>query len=330
MKSNWIAQGPQVEQIEERFREMFGGGKACSVSNGSSALYLALKALGADKNAHVILPTYACSALLNAIHLIGAKPILVDVDEDTFCLDGNLVKRFSKKAKYVIAVHTFGSIVDIEPLRSDKNYIIEDCCQSLGADQLQSSLGKYSHAAVFSFYATKLLTGGQGGLVWSKDESVISNIMDYRQFDCRESYKPRFNFQITDINAALINSQLKRLEDNCNRRKKIAKEYTNHLHSSLTLQKGTCDKGGVPYRYVVKAPDINTREKLSKHMDEHNIECTIPIQRFELLHQYLNLDPKSFPMAEKIVDTTLSLPIHAGLSDSDINYITEKLKCFKP
>ena len=128
LKSNWIAQGPQVEQIEEHFREMFRGGKACTVSNGSSALYLALKALGADKNAHVILPTYACSALLNAIHLIGAKPILVDVDEDTFCLDGNLVKRFSKKAKYVIAVHTFGSIVDIEPLRSDTNYIVEDCC----------------------------------------------------------------------------------------------------------------------------------------------------------------------------------------------------------
>ena len=330
LRSNWIAQGPQVEELELKFTSLFEGGTACAVSNGTSALFLALKALKVKEGAFVALPTYACSALLNAIYLAGAKPILVDVLDDTFCIDPREVEKYASVANYIIAVHTFGSIANLDRLKKNGRQIIEDCCQSLGAEGLHNTLGHQSDISVFSFYATKLVAGGQGGMVWSKNRLFIDNIFDYRQFDCREEYKPRFNFQMTDINAALINSQMERLKANCERRKQIAKYYSSSLHESFVLQSGTCEEKGVPYRYVLKAENVKIRNKLLNHMNSKNVECVIPIQRYELLHRYLKLDPKLFPVSENLADTTISIPIHACLSDDDVNYIKNALTLFKP
>lgn len=326
--SNWIAQGPQVAELEATFSRNYGG-FSCGVSNGTSALYLALHALGANSSSHIALPTYACSALLNAVYLIGANPILVDVLDDSFCIDPIQVDKYASGADFAIGVHTFGAIADLRALKGSTKYVIEDCCQSLGAPSLTTMLGQNSHAAVFSFYATKLIAGGQGGLIWSKSQPLLSKIHDYRQFDCRDSYIPRFNFQMNDINAALINSQLERIESNCARRRLIADQYSQHLHSSLTIQSGPCRADGIPYRYVVRLPDCETRNSLLSHMKSNNVECTIPIQRYELLHRYLNLDSKLFPVAEHIVDTTLSLPIHPGLTDNQVDFITGLLSSFK-
>lgn len=328
LRTNWIAQGPQVSKLEATFSEIFHGGFSCGVSNGTSALYLALQSLGANSNSYIALPTYVCSALLNAVYLIGAKPILVDVLDDTFCIDPVHVERYASHADFVIAVHTFGAIADTRTLKSHVRYVIEDCCQSLGAPILTSTLGQNSNAAVFSFYATKLIAGGQGGLIWSKSNQLISKIIDYRQFDCRDYYIPRFNFQLNDINAALINSQMSRIDSNCLRRKIIAEHYTQNLHSSLSIQSGPCHEGGVPYRYVVRLPNSDIRDKLLLHMKLRNVECTIPIQRYELLHRYLNLEPKLYPVAENIVDTTLSLPIHPGLTDSQVEIVSDLLSTF--
>jgi perosamine synthetase len=328
LASGWVAQGPRVVELETDFVRRYGG-SACALSSGTAALFLALEALGMRAEAKVALPTYGCSALLNAINMAGATPALVDVLPDSFCLDPNALADQAAGADYVIAVHTFGAPADIVTLRAPGRRLVEDCCHSIGGVGDLGPLGTTSDAAVFSFYATKIITGCQGGLVWSRDVGVIDAVRDYRQFDYRDSYKPRFNLQMTDIQAALINSQMCRLETIRTRRQAIARAYIDALPAGLSNQSGLTAAGRMPYRFVVLTPDLATREALRQHMDKAGVSCTVPIERHELLHRYLNLDPADFPVAERLADTTLSLPIYPSLSEMQLAQIVAALARFK-
>lgn len=329
LASGWLAQGPQVEALETDFVRRYGGGSACAVSSGSAALFLALKALGAGVGDKVALPTYACSALLNAVYMAGATPVVIDVLPDTFCLDPAALTVLANDARWVIPVHTYGVEADVAAIRGTNRYVVEDCCQSLGGSGTNSNLGAGGDAAVFSFYATKIVTGGQGGLVWARDARVSEAVRDYRQFDCRESYEPRFNLQMTDIQAALVNSQMTRLEAIRVRREMIARTYLGALPTGLSVQSGLMLPGRMVHRFVVVTPDLATREALRAHFERAGVGCAIPIERYELLHRYLNQNPADFPVAERLVDTTLSLPIHPGLSDAQIDQVASALNSFK-
>jgi dTDP-4-amino-4,6-dideoxygalactose transaminase len=291
-------------------------------------LFLALKALGAAPDSIVAVPTYSCSALLNAVYMAGAVPRVLDVLPDTFCLDPDALRAHAPEARFVIAVHTFGAGADVAALRTDGRIVIEDCCQSLGGMLGDLPLGVAGDAAVFSFFATKIITGGQGGLVWSR--TVSEKVRDYRQFDGRESYDPRFNFQLTDLQAALANSQLQRLEFIRARRASIADAYLAALPKNLKTQRDLCAPGRMAHRCVVVAPDRAVRDRLGRHMQAAGVECIVPVQRFELLHRYLRLDPAGYPAAERLSDTTLSLPLHLCLSDADVATIADALAQFKP
>ena len=330
LSSSWVAQGPQVEALEAQFVRRHAGGEACAVSSGTAALFLALKALGIEARAKVAVPTYACSALLNAIYMAGAEPAIVDVLPDSFCLDPAALTRQVPDSACVIAVHTYGAPANIAALRQAGRKLIEDCCQSLGGEGSQGVLGKQGDVAVFSFYATKVITGGQGGLVWSNDAGVTEVVRDCRQFDCRESYVPRFNLQMSDIQAALINSQMSRLDAIRARRLAIAQTYLAALPAGLSVQSGLDDAGRMAYRFVVLAPDLATREALGRHMEQAGVGCAVPIERNELLHRYLKLDPADFPVAERLADTTLSMPIHPGLTDAQLAKVATALKEFRP
>lgn len=330
LASGWIAQGSQVEALEASFVRSYGGGGACAVSSGTAALFLTLKALGIGPGSKVAVPTYACSALLNSIYMAGAIPSIIDVLPDTFCLDPKALAKQAADANCVIAVHTYGATADTSALRQPGRKLIEDCCQSLGGEADQVLLGKVGDAAVFSFYATKIITGGQGGLVWSKEATVTEAVRDYRQFDCRKSYLPRFNLQMTDIQAALTNSQTNRLDAIRARRLAISRAYLTALPTGLSAQSGLTDPGRMAYRFVVLTPDLATRESLRRHMEQSSVGCTVPIERYELLHRYLKLEATEYPVAERLADTTLSLPIHPGLTDAQLALVTAALKRFRP
>jgi len=328
LSSGWIAQGPAVEALEASFVGLYCGGGACAVSSGTAALFLALKSLGAATGSIVAVPTYACSALLNAVYMVGAEPRVVDVLPDTFCLDPDALRAHAPDARFVIAVHTFGAAADVAALRADGQIVIEDCCQSLGGMQGDLPLGVVGDAAIFSFYATKLITGGQGGLVWSR--TVSEKVRDYRQFDGRETYDPRFNFQLTDLQAALANSQLQRLDVIRERRAAIVGVYLAALPKILKSQRDLRAPGRMAQRCVVVAPNRTVRDQLARHMKAAGLECIVPVERFELLHRYLGLDPAEYPAAEKLSDTTLSLPLHLCLSDTDVARISDALAQFNP
>jgi len=330
LKSPYLSQGDKVERLESSFNQLYGGmGSSCAVSSGTSALYLALKCLGVDSGSTVILPTYSCSALLNAVALIGATPKVVDVLPDSFCIDPTSLTNLSGVATCVIAVHTYGAIADVKSIRKTGLKTIEDCCHSLGGYDLNGSLGNYGDVSIFSFYATKIITGGQGGLVRSSRTKLIETIRDYRQFDCRETWVPRFNFQMTDIQASMIHSQFKRLRYIRERRFMIAQRYLAVLPDGLLVQSGLEETGRMVYRFVILAPNKIIRDALHRHMSTAGITCSIPIQRYELLHRYLNLQPSAYPVAELIADTSLSIPVYPGLTDEEVSIIELALNNFK-
>lgn len=327
--SGWLAQGAQVESLEASFNKYFHGGSAIAVSSGTAALYMALKAFEFGAGAKVAVPAYACSALLNAIYMAGATPSIIDVLPDSFCLDPDVLARQAADARCVIAVHTFGAEAAIQSLKMSADVVIEDCCHSLGGRGKAGLLGQVGDAAVFSFYATKIITGGQGGLVWSPNPVVAERVRDYREFDCRESYEPRFNFQMTDIQGALVSSQMQRIDQIRERRRHIADLYLDALPPGLSLQSGLTDVDRMIYRFVVIAPNLATRESLRMHLEGAGIGCAVPIERYELLSRYLNLDPDDYPVSEHLVETTLSLPIHIGLTDDEVAQVADILSRFE-
>jgi len=328
LRTGWVAPGPEVKILEGNFKNFYGGGHATALSSGTASLFLALRALGARQGVEVALPTYACSALLNAIHMAGATPKVIDVTPDAFVLDIELLKQKAPNAEIVIAVHTYGAKVDVDGLKNLNLKVIEDCCQSLGGFENNQPLGCEGDISVFSFYATKIITGGHGGLVWSRNSEYIGEIIDYREFDCREKYYPRFNFQLTDIQAAMVNSQFKRLPEILSRRNNIAKLYIDSLPESLSVQSGLVQTGRMAYRFVVKSLERKGRDSLQEHLEKSGISTIVPVSRQELLHNYLGLDCGEFPVAEKLVDTTLSLPIYPAMEEKEIAYICKKLREF--
>jgi len=328
LASGWIAEGPAVQALEASVVRQYGDGGACAVSSGTAALFLALKAVGVVPGTTVAVPTYSCSALLNAVFMAGAVPRVVDVLPDTFCIDPDALTANARDARFVIAVHTFGAVADVPALLADGRIVIEDCCQSLGGMLGGHPMGAAGEAAVYSFYATKIITGGQGGLVWSRTAS--ERVRDYREFDGRESYEPRFNLQLTDLQAALANSQLQRIDVIRARRAAIAAAYLAALPNGLTTQRDPCAPGRMAHRFVVVTPQRQMRDRLRAHMSNAGVSCVIPVEHFELLHRYLCLDPEDYPVAEQLSDTTLSLPIHLCLSDADVATISDALAQFLP
>jgi len=323
LQSGWIAEGPAVHALEKSFCALNGGGAATAVSSGTAALFLALHGLDIGVGHKVAVPTYACSALLNAVKMTGGEPVLVDVRPDDFTIDADALANLQVDA--AIAVHTFGASADVAALQAHTPVVIEDCCQSLGGGQ-----GKLGAAAIYSFYATKVITGGQGGLVWDAQGRVAERARDYREFDCRKSYVPRFNYQLTDIQAAMVNSQFARLDTIRERRQTIHARYTEAASTMLVagwgVQAGVAAAEHLPYRFVLIAPDEPARDALQRAMGEAGVQTIVPVERFELLHNYLELTPEQFPVAERLARTTLSIPLYPGLSDDKIDHVCRALE----
>jgi perosamine synthetase len=185
---------------------------AVTVSSGTTALHLALAALPIHPGDEVIIPSFVCTALLNAIRLTGATPVLADCDETHFNLSvTDVKKRLSSRTKALIVPHLFGQAADLNELLAIGLPVIEDCAQSLGSRYEGKMTESFGTLAVFSFYATKFLATGEGGMVASSDAGLMEHIRDLRYYDEKDDDRIRFNCKMTDMHAALGRSQLRRL-----------------------------------------------------------------------------------------------------------------------
>lgn len=312
ISSGWLAQGKEVELFENEVCSFLGlpEGHAVALTNGTSALYLALWALKA-KGKKVAIPVYACSALRNAVAMAGATELLIDISPNTPNIDlGSLA---STEADVAIIPHMFGLPVDFSTLKN--TYVIEDCAQSLGASVNGQQVGLHGRIGIFSFYATKLITsGGQGGMLVSKDKEIVDAVRDYRQFDCRMDCNKRFNFQMTDLQAAIGREQLKKLPSFLDRRSQI---YNSYKESGIELLDiaATDEKTIKPVRYRAVAL-TEYPQKMIASLFNAGVKVIVPIEDWELLGV-----GSLFPNSLALTKSTVSLPVYPSLTKLEIDII---------
>ena len=305
LSGGWVAQGKEVEAFENQLCQFFNlpEGFAVAVSSGSSALFLALWALS-GKAKRIGLPVYACAALRNAVGLIGGQCVYLDCAAGSPNTDMTAALRAG--IDILVAPSMFGIPVELPVTR--KFQVIEDIAQSLGAIASTERIGLRGDIGICSFYATKMITaGGQGGAVISRNKALIDMVRDYREFDCRDDDKYRFNFQMTDLQAAIGRVQLERLPAFIAQRERWIAIYRQ---AGLELVDSSAGMRPVRYRIVMRCP--SPKRVIAKLANE-GICAIVPVADSELLDKSLD-----FREALTFSRTTVSLPAYPSLQEGDV------------
>jgi perosamine synthetase len=318
LQSGRLAQGEQVLQFEKAMASLIGAGGAMAVSSGTAALHLSLLALEIGEGDEVVVPSFVCPALLNAIRYVCAVPVLADIDRETYNIDiRDLKHRITRKTKAVIVPHMFGLPADIREIIALGIPVIEDCAQALGSRYEGAPTGSFGVLSVFSFYATKVICTGEGGMVAANDRRFLEKIRDLRDYDEKEDYRLRYNYKLTDLQAALGLEQLRKLPVLIGRRRDVARQYDQFLHERL-LPAPACppDREHIYYRYIIRTK--HTAELLAAG-GEAGIAYRRPV--FKPLHHYLGM--AGYPQTEAAFLDTVSLPIYPSLHDDEIKAILQ-------
>jgi perosamine synthetase len=321
LKSGQLVQGVQVQAFEEEVSSYLGVKGAAAVSSGTAALHLALVALGVGERDEVIIPSYVCTALLNAIHYVRATPVIADIEGDTFNISVSDVKRrLTKRTKAVIVPHMFGLPADLSEMASLGVPLIEDCAQSIGSRYRDARTGGLGILSVFSFYATKMIASGEGGMILSNQADLIERIKDLRGYDEKEDYQVRYNYRMTDLQAALGRSQLRRLDLFIRRRQEIAKQFNRTLsQAGVQIPVTTPGREHVYYRYVIL---LDRSEDFMRRMRDRGIDCRKPV--FKPLHEYLSLP--GYAVTRHIWQRAASIPLYPALTEHDVADIIGKIR----
>ena len=305
LQSGYLASGPETRKFEKELAQRYGRGHAVAVSSGFAALHLSLVALGVKRGDSVVLPSYCCTALLNAVKIIGAEAEIVDTPYLGIGLDGSK----SHSSGVVVAPQMFGVVQDLSGI--NPSLLIEDGAMSLGPGAL-----KQGRVSIASFYATKMMTTGQGGAVLTDDEDLAEEVRDLISYDNRPEYRLRFNYAPTDLGSAIGRAQLKRLDDFLASRQELAEKYDDDFKAKapqlLVRAEGLADLGPGLFRYWVKVDDP---VGLSLKLAQAGVEAKSPV--FRPLHRYLNCSDEEYPCASSSQNHILSLPYHPKMSDED-------------
>ncbi|MEK7236347.1 MAG: DegT/DnrJ/EryC1/StrS family aminotransferase [Nitrospirota bacterium] len=328
LRSGQIAQGPWVEQFERDMAAFVGVQGGVAVSSGTAALELALRSLNVGAGDEVIMPSYVCPAPWLATQRVGAQARLVDIDLDTFNIDSLAAcQAVTKKTRAIIVPHLFGLPADLTALEQIGIPLIEDCAQTLGVTEKDRPVGTVGRLTVCSFYATKLLCAGEGGMVLSNEAPLLERVRSLREYDGAPTLDPSsFNLKLTDMQAALGHSQLGRFSAFHARRRFLAATYLETLPSKAVV----CPT--VPrnrthgyYRFVIRLPHLRHDSEglmsLINRLEQQGIHCRKPV--FRPLHRYLN--QSGFPNSDEADHTALSIPLYPDLTDDEVRQIQQSL-----
>ena len=323
VKSKLHAAGGVVKIFEDKISKFSNAKYAKATSSGTTAIHLSLLALGIEEGDEVILPSYVCQAVLNAVNYTKAKPILADINDNYHISLKTIKPLITKKTRAIIVPHLFGYSANIDDILTLKIPVIEDCAQSLGTKAKGKIVGTNGTLGIFSFFATKSISTGFGGMIITNSKKLKDKLNDLTQYDKRNTYKIAYNYGLTDIQAALGISQLEKLPNFIEKRKQIAERYDKaFLHLNIKLPKKV--EGSYPFRYVITLRDKKDLVYLKKKLKKEDIITERPI--FKPLHQYLSLPKENFPNTEKAHSTALSIPIYPALTEEEIITIISSIK----
>jgi perosamine synthetase len=320
LASGRIAQGEKVREFERALANYVGKRHGVAVSSGTSALHLALSCLGVGVGDEVIMPSYVCSSPYFATLHAHAVPKIVDIDISNYNICASTIKpQICSRTKAVIVPHLFGTPAELGPILGLGIPIVEDCAQSLGAEYKSQRVGSFGKVSVFSFYATKMITTGEGGMILTDDDECYARLMQLRDYDRKALAPVKYNYKMTDIQATLGLSQLDKLPDFIERRSRIASIYTNAFSEhNIKLQGTTAESKCAFYRYVMMLEDM---ERIRKKAHSQGVICERPV--FKPLHD--SLASVECPNSDFVHSHALSIPLYPSLSDEEIEYIILRL-----
>jgi dTDP-4-amino-4,6-dideoxygalactose transaminase len=311
-----LAQGVEVEHLEAESGEWIGMPRGVAVNSGTAALHLALLGLGIGPGDEVILPSYVCVAPLHAVEYVGATPRLADIRPDTYNVDpADVRRRCTRRTRAIVVPHLFGLPADLDELLRLGIPVIEDCAQAFGASYGGRPVGAFGEVSTLSFYATKLFTTGEGGMVLSRDRRLLARIRDLRDYDERRRHATRFNYKLTDMQAALGRSQLRRLPVMLARRAALAARFRRGW-ATLPVELPAPDdrRTHVYHRFVVSCP---ATASAARRLARFGVTARRPV--FQPIHRTLGLG--GFPGAEQAYRHALSVPIYPALTTKEAEVV---------
>ncbi|MBL7206323.1 MAG: DegT/DnrJ/EryC1/StrS family aminotransferase [Candidatus Aenigmarchaeota archaeon] len=337
LESNRFVKGPNVEEFEKEFAKFCGVEHGTAVSNGTTAIYIALKALGIGKDDEVIVPSHSFVASASPILFVGAKPIFVDIGNDFLIDMDDLEKKITEKTKAVLCVHLYGQMCDMKKLmelkEKNKFFLIEDCCQAHGAEFDGKRAGSFGDASCFSFFPSKNITvAGDGGIIVTDNEELDAKLKilrdhgrDYRTKDGKfKSSALSLNFRMSEISAAIGREQLKLIDKFTERRKEIAKMY-NEMLTGVVKPIEHEKRKHVYHLYVIRT---EKQEELKNFLLENEIEAgihyPIPIHKQLIFKEF----DSELPETDKTVNEILSLPVFPLMTDEEVKFVSEKVNEF--
>ncbi len=331
LNSGFYVLGEEVKKFEEDFSRYIGTNYAVGVNSGSDALFLALKSIGIGRGDEVITVSHTFISTADAVVRNGAKPVFVDINQDTYCMDvSKIEEKITKKTKAILPVHLYGHPVDMDPickLNEDYDlYVIEDACQAHGAEYRGKKAGSIGDMGCFSFYPTKNLGAyGDGGAVVTDNEELKEKLVQMRNYGQSEKYFHDFvgiNSRLDELQAVILQTKLKYLDTWIKSRRKNAMLYAELLQDSdvaVPVEKPYAKHAYHLYVVMSKNRDY-LKEKLLKNNIHAQIHYPVPVHRQKA---YLNWNRLSLDATDQVCSKILTLPLHPWMSSEEISKVAD-------
>lgn len=339
LKSGRYILGNEVKQFETKFSSYVGVPYAAAVASGTEALALALRGCGVEPGDEVITVSHTAVATVAAIEMLGAIPVLLDVDDESYTMDPDLIESaVTDKTKAIVPVHLYGHPADMDKIISVAKqhglFVVEDCAQAHGAEYKGVKVGALGHAAAFSFYPTKNLGAlGDAGIVVSKDQAIIDKIHALRQYGWKERYISQFsgvNSRMDEIQACILNIKLSFLDEDNLQRHRLAMEYSKVLGQfDLELPKISDSVRHVFHQFVLLE---KSRDALKKFLEEHDcasaIHYPVPVHLQPAYVNQIKCGSK-LSVTESLSGKILSLPLYPEMPHEHVDRVCELISQFK-
>ena len=343
IESTSFVKGQKVKDFQQNLAKYLNAKHVIAVGNGTDALQIALMALDLKPDDEVITPTFTFIATAEVVALLGLKPVLVDVDFNTFCIDIQaLEKAITSKTKAIVPVHLFGQNADMEKIlelaKKHNLYVIEDACQSMGAQYIFEN-GERKHSGTMgtigctSFFPSKNLgCYGDGGAIFTDDDNLAEKITMIANHGMKVRYYHDVvgvNSRLDTIQAAILDAKLKQLDNYIASRQKAAEFYNNAFKDckNIITPKTAHFTTHSFHQYTLKLVDTD-RDNLIKKLMEKGIPAMVyypvPLHR-QKAYRDARYSAGDFPIAEKLAETVISLPMHTELDTEQLEYITNSV-----
>lgn len=333
MDSGMVVMGPMTAKFEEAFAELCGVKHAIAVSSGTTALHLALLAHNIGPGDEVITTAFSFAATVNAILFVGARPVFADIDEQTFNIKpGEVESLITPRTKAIMPVHLYGHLCDMDELLDISNRygipIIEDACQAVSASYKNRRAGSFGTAA-FSFYATKNLMCGEGGMITTDDDEIADSCRLLRSHGMRKRYYHEmlgFNYRMTDIEAAIGLAQLNRLPE-FNARRSFNAAYLSAKIESVETPRVKEGHVHAWHQYTVRINHGRIRDEAVRQLNDAGIGTGIfyPVPLHQQAYIRKIVGNVTLPTTEKMASEVFSLPVHTQLTKDDLEMIVQEV-----